>query len=108
MSGAVGTQTVGDDGVCAAVVFHRVLDESEGRGFVSRLRDEGFQHTIFAVDSTLQVAHLAIDFHVDLIQASLPVRELAHVRDPFPAGFSRKHRTELRSAASGRPRSGHP
>ena len=67
------------------MAFHRLVDESEGRGLVSRLRDEEFQHLTLVVGGTPQVAHLAVDFHVDLIQAPLLVGKLGSVDEvPHP------------------------
>ena len=92
--GALGTQPVGDDGDGPAVAFHRHLDEYENRGLFSRLRDEGFQHLTFVVDGTPQVAHLAADFHADLIQAPLPAGKRARVLNPFAGDPASEHRSE--------------
>ncbi len=95
--GAIGTQPVGGDGAGPAVAFNSLLDEFQRRELVSRLRVVGFKHLALVVYRPPEVAHLAVDLHVDFIQAPSPVGERAHVLNPFPADPTGKHRTETAS-----------
>ena len=47
-----------------------------------------------ALDSPPEVAHLAVDLHVDLVETPMPMGELAHVLDPLSADLAGEHRAE--------------
>ena len=74
--------------------LQRPLDELERRGPAPILGDEGFQHLALVVDSPPEIAHLAVDLHVDLVKMPAPVGVGAHVLDPLPADLAGEHRAE--------------
>jgi hypothetical protein len=82
-------------GLWAAVAFHRLLDEFQRRGLVSFLCDRGFQHLALVVDGAPEVAHLAIDLHLDRVETSSPVGTRPHALDPLSPGLRGEHRAKL-------------
>ncbi len=74
--------------------FIALFDEFQRRSLVTRGGDEGFQHLALVIDGAPQVAHLAVDFHVDLVEMPTPRGVGAHVLNAPPADLGGKHRTE--------------
>src|ERR1019366_8382724 len=83
--GAIRTQAVGDDGLRATMAFQRFLDEFQRRGLVPFLGDKGFQDLALVIDGAPEIAHLAVDFDVDLVAMPFPVRVSSHVLNALAA-----------------------
>jgi hypothetical protein len=89
---AIRSKPIGDDGARPAVALHCFLDELQRRGLVPRGGDEGFQHLALMIDGPPEVAHLAIDPHVDLVEMPTPVGVGPHVLDPLSSDLGGEHR----------------
>jgi hypothetical protein len=92
--GAIGSQTIGDDRLGSAMALHCALDEGEGGRLIPRLCDVGFQDLALVIHRPPQVAHLAVDLHVDLVEMPSPVSMSPHPTHPLPADLGGEHRTE--------------
>jgi hypothetical protein len=80
----VGSEPVGDDGLCPAMAFQSLLDEGEGGGLVAGLGYVGFQHLTLVIHGSPELVHLPIDLYVDLVEMPSPVAEHAASRcNPF-------------------------
>jgi hypothetical protein len=64
------------------MTLHEFLHELQRRGLVPLLGDEGFEHLAFVGDGPPELAHLALDADIDLVQTPAPVGVLAHGLDP--------------------------
>ena len=63
-------------------------------GLVAGGGDDKFQHLVLVIGGAPEVAHLAIDFHVDLVEAPPPVGVAPHPVDPLLADLGGEHRAE--------------
>ena len=68
--------------------------ECERSGFVAGSGDIGLKHFALVINSTPQVMHLAIELHVNLIEARPPMAKPAHRVHPLAANVAGENRTE--------------
>lgn len=69
----VRAEFVRDDGSRTSVALHRLLDELQRRGLVAGGVHEGFQPLSLVIDGGPQVAQLAVESHVDLVEMPTPM-----------------------------------
>jgi hypothetical protein len=69
--------------------------EPQRCGFVPALGDVALEDLALLVHRSPEVAHLAIDLHVDLVEVPLPMPQAPHPTDPLTADICSKQRTEL-------------
>src|SRR5271170_7753989 len=48
----------------------------------------------FVIDSSPEIAEVAVDLHADLIQVPPPLDESAHIRNPLFSKLGREHRAK--------------
>jgi hypothetical protein len=60
------------------IPLHGFSHEFQCRSLISGLRDIGFKHRAFMIDSTPQIVGLSTDFYEYLVQVPLPLRALAY------------------------------
>ena len=92
--GSIGAQPVGDDGLGAAMALHGSSDELQRGRLVPFLGDEGLQRFALVVHGAPEIAHLAVDANVDLIQVQALLGVLAHGLDPLLADLGGEHGPE--------------
>ena len=73
----IGAQPVGDDGLRLSVALHRTLEKRQGRPAIPAFRGKDLQHLTFMIHSALEIVHLAVDLHEDLVQVPAPLRHSA-------------------------------
>src|SRR3954447_23974856 len=76
------------------MALERLLHEPERCGLVALLGHEALEDLTFVIDRTPQVAHLAVDLHVHLIEVPTPLTEPTHAAHPLSADVTCKQRTE--------------
>jgi hypothetical protein len=74
--------------------LHGALQELERRGLVPLRGDHRFQNLAFVIDSSPEVAELAVDLHKDLIQMPPPLGKAAQMRNPLLSDLCREHRAK--------------
>src|ERR1017187_4972202 len=81
----IAAEPIGHYGLAAAIFLHDAFQKLQRRSLVPLRGDHGFQDLAFVIDSSPEVAELAIDLHEHLIQVPTPLRIASDVRDPlFP------------------------
>ena len=92
--GPVGRTSVRHNDVGTAVPLHCFLEDFQGSGFVTLLRDEGFQHLALMIHCAPKTMPLASDFDEDLDQVPPPLGTASHrLGAPLPDLVSEVCRT---------------
>jgi hypothetical protein len=72
------------------MALERFLHESESGLLIPAVRDIAFEHLALVIDRSPEIVHLAVDFHVDLVEVPAPMTEASHAVYPLPADIAGK------------------
>ncbi len=92
--GLVGCEAICDDLFGTAMPLHQFPEEFQCCGFVSALRDDGFQHLSFVIYGAPEIMSLSIHLHKNLFHVPLPFRECSQLLHPLSPDLGGKHRPE--------------
>lgn len=90
----VGSEPVGDDRLDLTMALQGSAHEPQSRRFISGFGDVAFQKLALVIHCAPHVVHLAVDFHINLIEVPPPVAEAPNPADPRSADIGGEHQAE--------------